>query len=590
MSNSYSEQDADRIIILTSADAGVTWTPDTTGGGGGGGVTDHGALTGLADDDHTQYALADGSRGTFEVAGAVATHAGLADPHPTYLTAAEGAAAYDAIGAASAAVATHVGLGDPHTQYALESALDESIDDRVAALIQNGTGISWTYSDVGNTLTPAVSITQYTDEMVDDRVSSLLVAGNNIDLTYNDGANTLTVDVEALTSADLSDFTEAAQDVIGALLVDSSTIDFTYNDAGNAETVAVIQAGLDHGSIGGLTDDDHSQYALLAGRSGGQTLIGGTASGDDLILKSTSHSTLGTVQIESGVELFPTSRTLSAAGNDYILLPAACTLTLDFASAYTPSVINCRDTVKFKQSAFVLGGGDMFVNARTYINDSGVAANLNSVSTLKAACTFSADTQAITMAAQYDIIASLTLSRANAGTLALTDHQALRLLGPTVGAGTTLTTSTRVLIGNGTNSGTFTTQIGIDIANLAAATTNIGIRNAATAVYTPKVSTITAVGSTIAHDARVIRLDNTSGSSKTLTSAPTISDGQDGEMVTIFNGSAQNVVIQDQGTLASSNLRLTATTLTLGTRDSVTLMYSSTVGDWIQVATLVNVL
>ena len=34
-------------------------------GGGGGGVTDHGALTGLADDDHTQYALADGTRGTF---------------------------------------------------------------------------------------------------------------------------------------------------------------------------------------------------------------------------------------------------------------------------------------------------------------------------------------------------------------------------------------------------------------------------------------------------------------------------------------------------------------------------------------------
>lgn len=30
-----------------------------------GGVTDHGALTGLADDDHTQYALADGTRGSF---------------------------------------------------------------------------------------------------------------------------------------------------------------------------------------------------------------------------------------------------------------------------------------------------------------------------------------------------------------------------------------------------------------------------------------------------------------------------------------------------------------------------------------------
>lgn len=35
------------------------------GAGGGGGVTDHGNLTGLADDDHPQYAMADGSRGSF---------------------------------------------------------------------------------------------------------------------------------------------------------------------------------------------------------------------------------------------------------------------------------------------------------------------------------------------------------------------------------------------------------------------------------------------------------------------------------------------------------------------------------------------
>lgn len=61
-------------------------------GGPGGGVSDHGALTGLTDDDHPQYALADGTRGTFEVAGAVAAHVGAADPHPTYTTAAELAA------------------------------------------------------------------------------------------------------------------------------------------------------------------------------------------------------------------------------------------------------------------------------------------------------------------------------------------------------------------------------------------------------------------------------------------------------------------------------------------------------------------
>lgn len=38
-------------------------SPDASvGGGGGGGVSDHGSLSGLGDDDHTQYLLADGSR------------------------------------------------------------------------------------------------------------------------------------------------------------------------------------------------------------------------------------------------------------------------------------------------------------------------------------------------------------------------------------------------------------------------------------------------------------------------------------------------------------------------------------------------
>ena len=53
----------------------------------------------------------------------------------------------------------------------------------------------------------------------------------------------------------------------------------------------------DHGALTGLSDDDHSIYALLAGRSGGQTLIGGTASGNNLTLQSTSHATKGVVQV-----------------------------------------------------------------------------------------------------------------------------------------------------------------------------------------------------------------------------------------------------------------------------------------------------
>src|SRR3990167_2092873 len=41
---------------------------------------------------------------------------------------------------------------------------------------------------------------------------------------------------------------------------------------------------VDHGALTGLADDDHSQYARLAGRAGGQTLKGGTGAADSLVL------------------------------------------------------------------------------------------------------------------------------------------------------------------------------------------------------------------------------------------------------------------------------------------------------------------
>lgn len=67
-------------------------------------------------------------------AAAVAAHETATDPHPQYLTEAEGDAAYDALGAAAAAqaaaasytdteLADHVAEADPHTQYARIAAL-----------------------------------------------------------------------------------------------------------------------------------------------------------------------------------------------------------------------------------------------------------------------------------------------------------------------------------------------------------------------------------------------------------------------------------------------------------------------------------
>ena len=52
---------------------------------------------------------------------------------------------------------------------------------------------------------------------------------------------------------------------------------------------------VDHGTISGLSDDDHTQYALLAGRGTGQTLIGGVNASNNLTFESTSHGTKGKV-------------------------------------------------------------------------------------------------------------------------------------------------------------------------------------------------------------------------------------------------------------------------------------------------------
>lgn len=53
-----------------------------------------------------------------------------------------------------------------------------------------------------------------------------------------------------------------------------------------------------HAALSGLTTGDagHTQFVMLTGRSGGQTVQGGNAAAENLILESTSHASKGTVQ------------------------------------------------------------------------------------------------------------------------------------------------------------------------------------------------------------------------------------------------------------------------------------------------------
>jgi hypothetical protein len=72
-----------------------------------------------------------------------------------------------------------------------------------------------------------------------------------------------------------------------------------------------------HSNLSGLGNDDHLQYALLAGRAGGQVLDGGTAASDTLELGSTSNATKGGVQIASDDYLEIATTTSATAGLIY---------------------------------------------------------------------------------------------------------------------------------------------------------------------------------------------------------------------------------------------------------------------------------
>lgn len=78
----------------------------------GGGSSDHGAMTGLGDDDHPQYL--NNARGDARYAlaaapaAAVGAHEAAENPHPVYLTQAEADALYQAAGASSGLTASQV--------------------------------------------------------------------------------------------------------------------------------------------------------------------------------------------------------------------------------------------------------------------------------------------------------------------------------------------------------------------------------------------------------------------------------------------------------------------------------------------------
>jgi hypothetical protein len=335
----------------------------------------------------------------------------------------------------------------------------------------------------------------------------------------------------------------------------------------------------------------YGDVTLSGGIAGGDTLTGGTAASETLTLASTVHATRGTINIRDRVVLISENKTYSAQTTPLALVDVTSSRTLTMSSS--TSAANGLRAVSFAPTV-TLGAAAgaashrIFENIATIKNDTSTR-TLAGCASFYSKPTITADTGTLTVTAAYGFQSDVTMGVVNGGTLAIPAFAGLSSTA-TVGTGVTVTTLAHVQVTAPTVSGTVTTQYGVVIPALAEATVNIGLENASTTVFTPSQQAITAVGDTIRIDRTTVRLNNTSGSSKTLTSAPTMADGQSGQIIILTNTSANDIVLQDQGTLASSNLRLVSTSITLGTRDSVMLRYDSNVGDWIQLTPVVNVL
>lgn len=99
--------------------------------------------------------------------------------------------------------------------------------------------------------------------------------------------------------------------------------------------------------------------------------------------------------------------------------------------------------------------------------------------------------------------------------------------------------------------------------------------------HTPSTAqTIGSAGTAILANSTQVQVS--CSSALTLTAAPTIADGSNGAVVTIINTGSNNCIVQDQDTLASSNLQLSASSVTIAPKQSLTLRYNSAIGDWVQ--------
>lgn len=294
--------------------------------------------------------------------------------------------------------------------------------------------------------------------------------------------------------------------VAGNPTVDVTEANLTLSNLGGAVTDAQVPNTItldnitqittrDHSSLQDLTADDHTQYALLAGRSGGQNLIGGQSLGNSLILEgsdeawSTTPGSINQVEIRDSQVRFKGQTTTASSVNDIAALMLYDETVTHSAAVGAIIGFDYSPTINYNVSQ-ILSVFPAFRGAPIYRQTAGGLADssFNLFTGFLACAKFDiAHSGAASTAAEFSNYISQPRFSLSSGTGTVTTTRYSNyianhpiLFGIHVTSGHTVTTWSGLHVKNVTKSGTgaVTTQVGVDLDNLTGGTTNLSFRSA----------------------------------------------------------------------------------------------------------------
>lgn len=176
----------------------------------------------------------------------------------------------------------------------------------------------------------------------------------------------------AITSAAVTDFTEAVQDSVASALTDTASVDFTYNDVANTITATVLPAGVNHNALANYVANEHINHASVSinagtGLSGGGDIT--TSRTINIANTGVSAGTYGTgstfpvitVNAQGQLTSVTTNSVSAVFGSEY-------QEHVDNTTATTTSAI-FSDAASFVTTSVPAGTYRVGVNYNTYFTD-----------------------------------------------------------------------------------------------------------------------------------------------------------------------------------------------------------------------------